>query len=77
MTHSPNTTIFPFRCLNLLNRLVSYIILLEMARGLSRFCKMARRSKVHGPGAQPGFHFGGGGKFHEFLFDDVIVFIQP
>ena len=30
----------------------------------------------YGLGAQPALHFGGG-DFHQILFDDVIVFIQP
>ena len=30
----------------------------------------------YGLGAQPALHFGGG-NFHQILFDDVIVFIQP
>jgi len=46
MTHS---LIFPFLVLHIVNLLFSNIILLEVARELSRFCKMARRSKVVGP----------------------------
>jgi len=29
------------------------------------------------PRAQPAHHFGGVGNFHEILFDDIIVLIQP
>jgi len=36
---------------------VLYIILLEVACNLSRFCKMARRSKVVGPGWFKSFSF--------------------
>jgi len=38
--------IFSFKCCE---SVVLHIILLEVARKLSRFCKMARRSKVVGP----------------------------
>jgi len=41
MTHS---LIFPFS-FNYFESVVLYIILLEVARELSRFCEMARRSK--------------------------------
>jgi len=42
MTHS---LFFPL----LVSTVVSYIISFEVARELSRFCKMARRSKIVGP----------------------------
>ena len=48
MVHSLNSPIFTFKsCQSVV--LILYIILLEVARELSRFCKMARRSNVVGP----------------------------
>jgi len=38
--------------------------------------KRKLKTITSGSGAQPALHFGGG-NFHEFAFDDVIVFIQP
>jgi len=45
MTH---LLIIPFLVLNVANMLF-YTYLLKVARKLSRFCKMGRRSKVVGP----------------------------
>jgi len=45
MTHSL-IFLFSFNCCEFV---VLYIILLEVARELSRFCKMAHRTKVVGP----------------------------
>jgi len=50
VTHSLSTThslVFPFLCFNCC--FVGYILLLQVARELSRFCKMARRSEEVGP----------------------------